>query len=203
MAPAKSTATYRAIPDSIGYRVGDDGSVWSCLQRVYAGGHGRGVSYQPCGDWVRMNPEVTDGGYLDVQIRGEHRLVHRLVLEMFVGPCPAGMEAAHNNGDPSDNRLDNLRWATPASNQSDRVEHGTDSRGEKHGQHKLTEKDITDIIRLTDSGASRVVIGRQFGIHPTTVRRIAKGLAWKHINPRSEQRSYAASASNQKTTSDA
>lgn len=201
MADAKSTTTYRAVPDAAGYRVGDDGSVWSCLQRVYAGGSERGVSYQPCGDWVRMLPNVSDNGYHDVQIRGEHRLIHRLVLEAFVGPCPEGMEVAHRNGDPSDNRLDNLRWSTPVDNQADRVEHGTDSRGEKHGQHKLTEQDIVDIIRLADSGASRAVIGRQYGIHPSTVRRIAKGQAWKHINPRSEKRSSGQSSSSPKTTS--
>lgn len=200
MAVDQSTVSYRAVPDAVGYRVGDDGSVWSCLQRVYAGGDGRGVSYQPCGEWVRLTPVVNSRGYLLVDIRSEHRPIHRLVLEAFAGPCPVGMEAAHNNGNQTDNRLTNLRWATPASNQADRVTHGTDSRGERHGQHKLTERDIADIIRLADSGASRAVIGRQYGIHPSTVRRIAKGLAWKHINPRSEQRSYGASLSSRKTT---
>lgn len=195
MADANSTVTYRAIPDAVGYRVGDDGSVWSCLQRVYAGGEGRGVSYQPCGEWLRLTPSVVAGGYSGVDIHGEHRLVHRLVLEGFVGPRPQGMGAAHNNGNPADNRLSNLRWATPASNQADRVHHATHSRGERHGQHKLTGQDIRDITRLADSGFSRAAIGRQFGIHPSTVRRIAKGLAWKHINPRSESYSFAPSAS--------
>ena len=158
------------------------------------------MSYEPCGEWVRMSPDVSDGGYQGVQIYGEHRLVHRLVLEAFVGPCPDGMEAAHNNGNPADNHLVNLRWATPTDNQADRIIHGTDSRGEKHGQHKLTAQNIADIIQLTDSGASRAVIGRQFGIHPSTVRRIAKGLAWKHINPRSGLRSSVPSANSQMTT---
>ena len=35
--------------------------------------------------------------------------VHRLVLEAFVGPNPPGLECCHNNGDPSDNRVENLR----------------------------------------------------------------------------------------------
>lgn len=30
-------------------------------------------------------------------------LIHRLVLETFVGPRPEGMECCHNNDDPSDN----------------------------------------------------------------------------------------------------
>lgn len=52
-------------------------------------------------------------------------LVHRLVLEAFVGPRPEGMFGCHNNGDPSDNRLENLRWDTPKNNSADMIRHGT------------------------------------------------------------------------------
>lgn len=54
--------------------------------------------------------------------------VHRLVLEAFVGPCPDGMEGCHANGNPADNRLENLRWDTHSSNVADSVEHGTHSK---------------------------------------------------------------------------
>lgn len=53
------------------------------------------------------------------------RLVHRLVLEAFVGPCPEGMEGCHGDGDPTNNSLGNLRWDTATSNQLDKVRHGT------------------------------------------------------------------------------
>ena len=51
--------------------------------------------------------------------------VHRLVLEAFIGPCPAGMEACHEDDDPTNNTLANLRWDTPSENQFDRVRRGT------------------------------------------------------------------------------
>lgn len=50
--------------------------------------------------------------------------VHRLVLEAFVGPCPEGMEACHGNGDPGDNRIENLRWDTRFANVHDMLGHG-------------------------------------------------------------------------------
>jgi hypothetical protein len=56
--------------------------------------------------------------------RREDYLVHRLVLIAFVGPCPDGMEGCHNNGVPSDNRLENLRWDTRKANMADAIEHG-------------------------------------------------------------------------------
>ncbi len=70
----------------------------------------------------------SDKGYLKVALcaNGEQRTcsIHKLVMEAFVGPCPDGLEVCHNNGDPSDNRLENLRYDTKSANQYDRVRHG-------------------------------------------------------------------------------
>lgn len=56
---------------------------------------------------------------------GTRYLVHRLVLTTFVGPCPEGSEACHGDGDPTNNRLDNLRWGTHLENEADKKRHGT------------------------------------------------------------------------------
>lgn len=52
-------------------------------------------------------------------------LVHRLVLTTFVGEPPEGTEGCHNNGNPADNRLENLRWDTKKANAQDSLKHGT------------------------------------------------------------------------------
>lgn len=53
-----------------------------------------------------------------------HAWVHRLVLMAFVGPCPEGMVTCHNDGDPANNHLTNLRWDTVSENARDVVRHG-------------------------------------------------------------------------------
>ncbi len=58
-------------------------------------------------------------------------LVHRLVLTAFVGPCPDGMVGCHNNGDPTDNRVENLRWDTRSENVRDQIDHGNHLQASK------------------------------------------------------------------------
>lgn len=52
-------------------------------------------------------------------------LVHRLVLEAWVRQCPTGYECCHNDGDPTNNVVSNLRWDTRKNNALDAVRHGT------------------------------------------------------------------------------
>lgn len=48
-------------------------------------------------------------------------MVHQLVLEAFVGPRPKAKQGSlidvlHINGDPTDNRLENLKYGTRGEN---------------------------------------------------------------------------------------
>ena len=65
-------------------------------------------------------------GHLSVALgRNNSQCVHKLVLLAFVGPAPYKHECRHLNGNPSDNRLENLRWGTRSENILDAVRHGT------------------------------------------------------------------------------
>lgn len=73
----------------------------------------------------------TLGGYLRVQMAGQDKYIHRLVLEAFVAPCPDGMEACHNDGDRTNNHISNLRWDTRLGNCQDIIAHGTHANLQK------------------------------------------------------------------------
>lgn len=80
-------------------------------------------------------PQPVKRGHLHVDLWrdgvGRSFYVHRLVLQAFVGPCPPGMEALHRNGNPTDNRVENLRWGTRSQNLHDSVRHGTHQQASK------------------------------------------------------------------------
>lgn len=79
-------------------------------------------------EYREMKPRINNCGYKRVLLRGpdggKEKLVHRLVLETFVGPCPDGYETRHLDGDPSNNHLANLAWGTKAENGRDAASHG-------------------------------------------------------------------------------
>lgn len=81
--------------------------------------------------------------HLRFRAYGKTRKVHVAVLEAFVGPRPEGMQALHNNGDPSDNTVENLRWGTASDNMKDKSLHGNNHFANRthcpHG-HEYTEE---------------------------------------------------------------
>jgi hypothetical protein len=114
------------------------------------------------------------------------RYVHRLVLEAFVGPCPAGMECCHNDGDFRNNRVENLRWDTRAGNVRDAIKHGTlrppaIKRGAEHPQARFSEDDVREMRRLFATGISQGRIARSFSTYQSVVHGIVSGKSWAHI----------------------
>jgi hypothetical protein len=56
-------------------------------------------------------------GYIRVSIKSESYLEHRLIWAMHFGEIPEGMQIDHINGIAWDNRVENLRLASPRENQ--------------------------------------------------------------------------------------
>lgn len=169
------TIEYRTLEQYPGYRIGNDGSVWSCLKDV-DGARIAGRRYELTSEWKQLKPEILKRGN-----RARYALTHesglrdrifgaRLVLLAFVGPCPDGMEACHENGDCTNDALYNVRWDTPESNKEDLIKHGVVIGG----QSKLTEQDKLDIIEMRSCGESVADLASDFDVDETTIRRVIK-----------------------------
>lgn len=60
----------------------------------------------------------------DRQGASRNRQVHQLVVEAFIGPRPDGMQVCHLNDDPTDNRVENLRYDSASANVADAIRNG-------------------------------------------------------------------------------
>jgi hypothetical protein len=183
---------YKEIKDHSGYRVGDDGSVWS---RLNVGGTSA-ARPRIGNEWRRLKPVVSGVFYPQVRIGGRTRRIHRLVLEAFVGLRPKGLEACHNDGNPNNNTLSNLRWDTRQSNSDDIGRHGTRAVGERQGAAKLTDAEVNELLLTYAAGVTKQSeLAARYGVSRALVCCIVKGTRRLYAD-----RKQAAVDSGQKTT---
>lgn len=156
------------------YEVSDLGRVRSLPRKTTKGGIMKPHAQPKYGHLlVSLSPPPANGSKF---------LVHRLVLEAFVGPCPVGFEARHfPDNDPANNRLENLSWGTRLQNVRDRVPCGTQPRGAQSHNAKLTELQVREMLAAKKCGAGFRALGRRYGVSHTTVRQIVSGERWAHL----------------------
>ena len=120
-------------------------------------------------------------GYLRASVKSRPTWVHRAVLEAFRGPRPVGMVCAHLNGNPQDNRLENLVWTTREENERHKRLHGTALLGEKNPNARLTVAGVLLARELMAQGHAKRAVARRLGVHVRRIQEIAQGKAWAHV----------------------
>lgn len=175
MAIFHSTTRILPIKGFPNYEVGEDGSVWSfkvpnteTRRRLEP----RKLKPRKASKYGHVSVVMYRGG------KRYDKLVHHLVLETFDRPQPKGMECRHLDGNPRNNRLENLRWGTRKENSADRIIHGTTCRGEKSVCSKLTSTQVQGIRRRLKSRERIADIATKFNVSPTTVSRIKNKFRW-------------------------
>lgn len=181
------TVEYRDIQGFPGYKVGSDGSVLTSLKVIHIKGGRRGETVTASsGVWRPISHWTDRKGYCNVSLRNggrkHNKLVHRLVLEAFIGPCPSGMECRHfPDRSPSNNSVDNLLWGTQSENSADKMLHGTDLRGERHPSSRLKDEHIREIFFLRAAGWTQKRLAEKLGVSRSMIGRILCRKAWSHI----------------------
>lgn len=107
--------------------------------------------------------------------------VHRVVMEAFVGPMPAGMQVNHKDRNKDNNGLANLEYVTAQQNITHAVENGgrNSPMGEAHGMCKLTEDQARYIKNSTEAWP---YLAARFNIRQAHVGRIKSGKRWSHLS---------------------
>lgn len=95
------------------------------LYEISNTGKVRSLNYRRTGKVRELKPVTDGGGYLLVRLfrDGESKLhlLHKLVMEAFVGPRPEGCEINHIDECKTNNRVNNLEYCT----HTDNINHGT------------------------------------------------------------------------------
>lgn len=176
--------TWLPVPGFEGcYEVSSMGRVCRVPRPMKKGGMSERRALSPSSD-SKGYPMVT----FSVEGARYPRRVHRLVLEAFSGPCPEGMEACHNNGVRTDNRIDNLRWDTRAENMKDVYRHGrppiprqVKQRGARRWNAVLSEERVVEVFRQRRKGKSQALIAREMGASVNAINLVLQRKTWAHV----------------------
>lgn len=135
--------------------------------------------------WREMKPSVTKKGYLRVSLtdfsKKKYYPIHQLVAFAYLGPRPKGYFVCHNDGNPKNNNLSNLRYDTPKNNTKDQERHGTKLIGETTNNVVLTEAQIVEILTLTTKNLPTGEIAEIYGVHKSNILQIQKRITWSHV----------------------
>jgi len=166
---------FRACPGYFGYCVSNTGVLMGCRRPGPQGYFSR--------EWRLINAKPGVKPYIKASLfDGERRVtrnVHVLVLEAFAGPRPNGMVCRHLNGNPTDNRIENLAWGTESENQRDAVRHGTSPGlqrfADNHYFAKFSREDVATIRSLAAEGVNLGELASLYGTTRDYVQKIVTG----------------------------
>lgn len=160
---------WKDIPGYEGrYQASTAGQIRSVTHRVRVVAHGTEATRLMQGRVLR--PGRCKSGHVSV-VLGHGAVgspVHQLVALTFLGPAPNGCEVCHNDGDPTNNALSNLRYDTRSENIKDVLRQGRRWR-------KLTGEDVQAIRRLLKNGCKGKEIADRFSISQNSVSAIKTG----------------------------
>ena len=118
--------------------------------------------------------------------------LHRLVAETYI-PNPDNLPVVmHLNDDPTDNRVENLKWGTQKQNVNDAIDkgrlkvkgkdnpmYGVHNYGFKSAHHKLNNRKVRRLYRMYTFGYSRKYIANRLHVCKVTVSNFLKRKHYK------------------------
>ena len=152
------------------YQVSNYGRVKS-LSRKISNGTGFYISKEKI-----LNGHINSKGYIQVELKGNPVLVHRLVAKAFIPNVDNKPQVNHIDGNKANNRVENLEWCTNSENQIHAYKNGLNIHSGKSGRpkKKVCQIDLKTgkIINIFNSIAEA---RRSLGVSKDNISQVCNG----------------------------
>ena len=119
-----------------------------------------------------------ENGYGRLCFNRKDTRAHRVAWTLTHGNIPGGLLVLHKCDVRLCVRPDHLFLGTTRDNVNDAISKHRHTRGEMHGNHKLTADDVRFIRASTESNRS---LATRFGVHITRIGHIRARKSWRHV----------------------
>ena len=173
----KRKEVWKKIPNFEGYEISNYGQVRSYWKRIKGGKNGQIVidyNTKP----KHLKQQNNKKGYLRVCLKSKKViLVHKLILDTFVGKKPTNKhEARHLDGDNQNNVLWNLKWGTYKENTEDKLKHG----GFSH-LLKLNKQEVLK-IRENKENLNQYELAKKYNVSQPLISAIQNYKCWNYLH---------------------
>jgi hypothetical protein len=123
---------------------------------------------------------ITKRGYGQFKLNGKMASAHRVSYELTFGKIAENLHVRHKCRNTACVNPDHLELGTREDNMSDKLRDGTDARGSKHGQAKLTETDVIELRAIKDM-FTLSELSEMYGLQKASIYSIISNRTWKHL----------------------
>lgn len=130
-----------------------------------------------------IKPRFSNSGYAYINLgKSKREYVHRIVALAFIDNPKKKRTVNHINGIKTDNRVDNLEWATHGENHKHAYDNGLHPKrmGIKSYKAKLDELQVRTIRACTPQ-VRQFQLAKYFNVDSGTINSIVAGRNWKHL----------------------
>ncbi len=106
---------------------------------------------------------------------------HRVAYFLDTGVYADDLYVCHDCDNPSCVNPHHLFLGTSPDNTADRTSKQRDARGETHGMHILTERQVLQIREAAPSRGDRLLWANKFGVSAYTIGSVIRRESWKHL----------------------
>lgn len=169
---------WRSIPGYEGrYEASTKGRIRSVDRIVYSRNRYTGMPFPRYLKGQILKPgRYCKSGHVSVVLgrKTPGKPVHQLIMRTFVGDPPEGHEVLHRDGNPQNNRLDNLRYGSRRDNILDVYRQGGAWR-------KLTLEDVEQIRFGLVTKIKGAELAKMYNVSPCVISDIKKGKTYSWL----------------------